>query len=734
MAIVDNFRQTVENIDYFCASGVNLTDLTIMQIHFQIEYITRWGESLYLCLNMTDGTQICLDMANNGAGTWFTDYEIVDDEVMAGDITYCYMVQTDGQITRREEGSLHSIPYTRAKRLVLSDRWKDYNGNEMEQRTVAIPYVHHNNRPRWKGAGTAIPVFSLRSERDYGIGQFTDLKLLVDWAVATGQSVIQTLPVNDTAMTGTWRDSYPYSANSSFALNPIYIDLELIGKPDDKDFLKHAEKERKALNALPVIDYERVFRLKSEYLDQLYEKLGESCFRDREYKAFFNANRSWLEPYALYCYLRDKYGTADFHKWKESEYSPALLDRFCTPGNSRYHEIRKHYFIQFHLDKQLTDVKKYANRKGILLKGDIPIGVNRHSADVWIHPELFHTDCQAGAPPDAFAVDGQKWGMPTYNWKNMAHDNYAWFVARFRKMADYFDAYRIDHLLGFFRIWEVPLQYQSGLMGRFNPALTYTPQEMWDRGFPFNPAMHATPPAGTNETNVLFLEDTHRPGTYHPRINAFDTAVFRWLSDDEQAAFRSLHDDFYYHRNNRFWSDSAMSKLPALIEATDMLVCGEDLGMIPACVPEVMDRLRILALEVQRMPKNMGVSVSDPATYPYMSVCTTSTHDMSVLRTWIEDEMEPNHVITTRKATTAACTSVISAHLASPSMLAIFPLQDWLSMSSSLRAKDPAAERINVPADPNNYWRYRMHLTLEKLCSSRKFNEEIRQMLYLSGR
>ena len=705
-----------------------------MQIHFQIEYITRWGESLYLCLNMADGTQLCLDMANNGAGTWFTDYEILDDEVMAGDITYCYMVQTDGQITRREEGSLHSIPYTRAKRLVLSDRWKDYNGSEMEQRTVAIPYVHHNNRPRWKGAGTAIPVFSLRSERDYGIGQFTDLKLLVDWAVATGQSVIQTLPVNDTAMTGTWRDSYPYSANSSFALNPIYIDLELIGKPDDKVFLKHAEKERKELNALPVIDYERVFRLKSEYLDRMYEQLGESCFKDKEYKTFFNANRSWLEPYALYCYLRDKYGTADFHQWKEAEYSPALLDRFCTPGNSRYHEIRKHYFIQFHLDKQLTDVKKYANRKGILLKGDIPIGVNRHSADVWIHPELFHTDCQAGAPPDAFAVDGQKWGMPTYNWDNMAHDNYAWFVARFRKMADYFDAYRIDHLLGFFRIWEVPLQYHSGLMGRFNPALTYTPQEIWDRGFPFNPAMHATPPAGTNETNVLFLEDTHRPGTYHPRINAFDTAVFRWLSEDEQAAFRSLHDDFYYHRNNSFWSDSAMSKLPALIEATDMLVCGEDLGMIPACVPEVMDRLRILALEVQRMPKNMGVSVSDPASYPYMSVCTTSTHDMSVLRTWIEDEMEPNHVITTRKATTAACTSVISAHLASPSMLAIFPLQDWLSMSSSLRAKDPAAERINVPADPNNYWRYRMHLTLEKLCSARKFNEEIRQMLYLSGR
>ncbi|MBO4724138.1 MAG: 4-alpha-glucanotransferase [Bacteroidaceae bacterium] len=705
-----------------------------MQIHFQIEYITRWGENLYLCLNMADGSTLCLDMANNGQGTWFTDYEIDDDELAAGDITYCYMVQTDGAITRREEGSLHSIPYTRAKRLVLSDRWKEFNGNEMEQRTVALPYVHHNNRPRWKGAGTAIPVFSLRSERDFGIGQFTDIKLLVDWASATGQSVIQTLPVNDTTMTGTWRDSYPYSANSSFALNPVYIDLELIGKLSDKKFLRRAEKERKELNALPAIDYERVAKLKSEYLDRLYSEFGEQCFKSKEYKAFFTANRSWLEPYSLYCYLRDKYGTADFHQWKESEFNPSLLDRFCTPGNERYREIRKHCFIQFHLDKQLTDVKKYANRKGILLKGDIPIGVNRHSADVWIHPELFHTDCQAGAPPDAFAIDGQKWGMPTYNWENMARDGYSWFVTRFRKMADYFDAYRIDHLLGFFRIWEVPLRYNSGLMGRFNPALTYTPQEIWDRGFPFNPALHAQAPAGTPETNVLFLEDTHRPGTYHPRINAFDTDVFMQLPENEKAAFRSLHDDFYYSRNNRFWSDSAMSKLPALIEATDMLVCGEDLGMIPACVPEIMDRLRILALEVQRMPKNMGVSVSDPATYPYMSVCTTSTHDMSVLRTWIEDEMEPNHVITAKKATVAACTSVISAHLASPSMLAIFPLQDWLSMSSSLRYKDPASERINVPADSNNYWRYRMHLTIEKLTVARKFNEEIRQMLYLSGR
>ena len=705
-----------------------------MQIHFQIEYLTRWGESLYLCLTMPDSTRLRLDMSNNGSGIWFTDYTLDYDPTDLESITYFYIVETDGVVTRQEEGTPHTIPFTHASRLVLFDRWKDMNGTTIEQRTIAIPHVKLGNRPLWKGAGTAIPVFSLRSERDFGIGEFTDLKLMADWAAATGQSIIQTLPVNDTTLTYTWRDSYPYSANSSFALNPIYINLELVGTVSDKAFTRRMERLRKQLNALPEIDYERVLAAKTEYLDRLYLEHGDKCFKSKEYRRFFTANRYWLEPYALYCYLRDKYGTADFDRWNEPEYNPSLLVKYCAPGNVRFQEIRKHMFIQFHLHKQLSEVKKYANRKGVLLKGDIPIGVNRHSSDVWIHPELFNRDCQAGAPPDAFAVDGQKWGLPTYNWDNMARDGYSWFIERFRKMSDYFNAYRIDHLLGFFRIWEVPLGYRSGLMGRFNPALTYTPQELWDNGFPFNPARHAKSPAGHPETDVLFLEDTHRPGTYHPRINAFDTDAFKQLPVIEQVAFRHIHDEYYYVRNDDFWRASAMAKLPALINATDMLVCGEDLGMIPASVPEVMDRLRIMALEVQRMPKKMGVSVSDPLTYPYMSVCTTSTHDMSVLRAWIENEMTQNPVIRTKKATTAACTSVISAHLTSPSMLAIIPLQDWLSMSSRLRASDPSHERINVPADPNNYWHYRMHLTLEKLLDSKKFNEEISQMLSLSGR
>ncbi|MBR4593906.1 MAG: 4-alpha-glucanotransferase, partial [Bacteroidaceae bacterium] len=322
-----------------------------MQIHFQIEYLTRWGENLFLCLNMPDGSGLCLDMDNNGQGTWFTDYDFDNDEVACKDITYYYIVQTDGMLTRREEGALHSIPYTRADRLVLSDRWKDVGGQNIEQRTVAIPYVRHNNRPRWKGAGVSIPVFSLRSDKDFGIGEFMDLIPLVDWAAMTGQCIIQTLPVNDTTLTGTWKDSYPYSANSSFALNPIYINLEMVGKLPDTDFVERMEKVRQELNSLPAIDYEKVLAAKNEYLDRLYDVFGPQVLKSNEYRKFFNANRSWLEPYALYCYLRDKYGTANFKEWKESQYKASLLDKYLTPGNERYRLIQKYMFIQYHLDK-----------------------------------------------------------------------------------------------------------------------------------------------------------------------------------------------------------------------------------------------------------------------------------------------------------------------------------------------------------------------------------------------
>ncbi|MCQ2084407.1 MAG: 4-alpha-glucanotransferase [Bacteroidaceae bacterium] len=705
-----------------------------MTIHFQIEYFTVWGENLFMRMTSEDGTDRCIALQNDGHGNWFTDLYLDESNVADRIVSYRYLVMSNGCQVRLEEGEPHILKLTGIKNLIIADRWKDASGSQVEQRPVTIPHVRHTGRAMWCGAGTAVPVFALRSEDDFGIGEFRDLELLADWASASGQSIIQTLPVNDTILTHTWKDSYPYSANSSFALNPMYIRLQDIGTPSDSVFVNEMEKLRLELNALPQIDFERVMTAKLRYLDVLYDEFSRKCFATPEYRNFFEANREWLEPYAIYCYLRDKYGTPDFNQWKEKHFSQELIDRYCIPGSRHSKEIRKHYFIQYHLHRQFCQVREYLHDKGVLLKGDIPIGVNRYSSDAWIFPKLFNMDCQAGAPPDDFAVDGQKWGMPTYNWEQMKKEKYRWFTARFRKMADYFDAYRIDHLLGFFRIWEVPLKYSSGLMGRFNPALTLTAKEIRLMGFKESPRKYASAPEGTPETNVLFLEDTRKPGTWHPRINAFDTDVFRSLPADQQDAFRHIHDNFYYERNNTFWENCAMDKLPALINATDMIVCGEDLGMIPQCVPSVMERLRIMSLEVQRMPKAYGVTVADTCTYPYLSVCTTSTHDMSVLRSWIENEMPVNAVIPKLKADANLCQSVIEDHLLSRSMLAIFPLQDWLAIDENLRNPNPDDERINVPANPDNYWRYRMHLNLEDLVSAGLLNDTIGNMIRSSGR
>lgn len=454
----------------------------------------------------------------------------------------------------------------------------------------------------------------------------------------------------------------------------------------------------------------------------------------------------------------------------------------------------------------MRHVRAYANSRGVALKGDIPIGISRNSVDAWLSPRLFNLDCQAGAPPDDFSVFGQNWGLPTYNWEEMSRDGFQWWKSRMRKMAEYFDAFRIDHVLGFFRIWQIPMDALHGLLGVFNPALPFTPDELrHSYDFWINTELHTTPyitgqmlgdlfgdladeartrylddlgngryrlkPAFATQRqvadyfagldknarhdrlcnalmtlidDVLFIEDPYQKGKYHPRISAQQTYVYRSLSDYEKWCFDRLYNDFFYHRHNDFWYGKAMWKLPPLLDATSMLVCAEDLGMIPACVPAVMDALEILSLEIQRMPKDPATPFGNTWAYPYHSVCTTSTHDMGGIRQWWEE----NRDITQRYynevlrepgeapvyAEPWICDKILSLNLNSPSMLAIFPLQDWLSASGKLRRENPHDEQINVPANPRHYWRYRMHLTIEDLMADNAFNAMIRDMISRSGR
>lgn len=580
-----------------------------------------------------------------------------------------------------------------------------------------------NQHPRY--AGTAIPVFSLRSRHSAGIGDFSDIKLMVDWAASTGQAVLQLLPVNDTTSTKTWTDSYPYGGITIMALHPIYLNLRAIGPLRDPHAQEAFEKEAAALNALPQLDYELVFTLKERYTRTIFAQKGVRTMGTKAFQAFFKANRDWLLPYAAFCVLRDRFGTADFSQWKRlKKYSAAGVSRLYGEAKA---EMDYYIFVQYHLDQQLREVHEYARKKGVALKGDIPIGITPHSVEAWAQPEYFNMGEQAGAPPDAFAVDGQNWGFPTYNWDHMASDGYAWWKRRFRKMAEYFDAYRIDHVLGFFRIWEIPVPFKSGLMGHFSPALPFSADELRWRGFPFDEWRHAQPYAD-DPREVLFLEDPVQKGMWHPRISAQYTRSYNDLQQWEKDAYNRLYDDFYYHRNTDFWKEQALRKLPELIGATDMLTCAEDLGMIPACVPEVLNDLHILSLEVQRMPKDPCVELGDPAYYPYMSVCTTGSHDTSTLRGWWGESHDG------ADCPVSICRRIVESHLASPAMLTILPLQDWFSLEPSLRVEDPGSERINVPAISKHYWRWRMHVCLEDMIENTAFNDTVAGLVAWSGR
>ena len=670
--------------------------------------------------------------------------------------------------------------------------------------TVIAGLVYTSPEAPWRGAGTAIPVFALRTDEDFGVGDFMDLKPMVDWAAETGQTFLQLLPINDTTMTGTWTDSYPYNANSTFALHPMYIRLSELGTLKDKKRQKHFDDLGRELNKLDKIDYERVNNGKIEFFHEIFAQEGAKVLASADFKNFMARNAGWIRNYAAFCVLRDRYNTPDFEMWGEyAHYEPALVDKLEAEAKA---EMEYVYYLQYNLDKQMTEVRNYAHTKGVAIKGDIPIGISRTSVDAWTDTRLFNMDCQAGAPPDDFSVLGQNWGFPTYNWEEMNKDGFAWWKARLRKMSEYFDAFRIDHVLGFFRIWQIPMDALHGLLGYFYPALPFSIDELRNNyGFNLDPEVNAKPlimdwflgeffgehtqevrerfldDAGygryklkpeydtqrkvanyfaTQEVsdknthmcngllglidNVLFIEDPEQKGHYHPRISAQFSYAYRSLSDWERANFDRAYNDFFYHRHNDFWYGKAMWKLPPLIDATEMLACAEDLGMIPDCVPAVMNQLEILSLEIQRMPKDPRSEFGDTWNYPYLSVCTTSTHDMGGIRQWWEEDPGKsqryfNNVLHQGGQAPYYCEPwiaerIISLNLKAPSMLCIIPLQDYLAIDGDLRRQDPRDEQINVPANPRHYWRYRMHLTLDQLRGATAFNERLAGLIADSGR
>ena len=656
----------------------------------------------------------------------------------------------------------------------------------------------------WKACGTVIPVFSLRSNDSFGIGDIGDIKKLIDWTKKTGQHIIQVLPMNDTTRTHTWKDSYPYSAISIYALHPLYINIQMLGQLNNEKRAAYYSRIQKRLNTKKTMDYQSVEEYKTAYLREYFEQEKENILKSNNFKEFIAKNREWLIPYAAFSYLRDKNCTSEFHEWGEyTYYNREKVEKFCHPESEAYNEFSFIFFIQHTLHEQFKSVSEYACENNVILKGDIPIGVNRESVEAWTDPDYFNMRGQTGAPPDDFSETGQNWSFPTYNWDIMERDGFEWWKKRFRKLNNYFESFRIDHILGFFRIWEIPKEYIEGLCGHFRPALPLSEEEIERFGMTFDdrwttprvnikfiPEIFEDIPDGDvfkhlsftdsehlalNEfcstqkkinklfegykdkkskkirnglmsiaNEVLFLKDPYNTNCFHPRISAYKSYAYRELSDDDKIAFDKLYYNFFFLRHNNFWKETALKRLTPLINSTDMLVCGEDLGMIPASVHEVMKKLQIFTLELERTPKDCDIEFSDLAKLPYHSVCTTSTHDMSPIRAWWKEDKDKtqryyNSILHRDGTAPEECPAevaeqIIVNNLQASSMLTIIPLQDWFAIDDKIKRPDEGAERINVPANPDNYWCYRMHITLEKLLLADKFNKKIRSIIAASGR
>ncbi|CAG9464665.1 unnamed protein product [Pedinophyceae sp. YPF-701] len=783
-------------------------------------------------------------------------------------------------------------------------------GRTMHVRAAKAPVLvvvndgHVRYQDNWKGAGICVPVFSLRSETSAGCGDFEDVKKLVDLAVRCGMKLIQLLPVNDTQVHNDWRDSYPYSCTSVYALHPLYLSIEVLmrnvdshagrtqpsqlgglghqlfsaagerssgsvgglarssaGNPGnsqgarsdgsgDDDALKdtcapaggrlsqadlvrlkaQVDNEVKRLrrdlgeqsSPRPDMDYERTAREKQRVARLVFDACGNGTMTSPGFRTWFQANAHWVRPYAAFCLLKELFGTAEHWKWGElAKPSAEVINRLTASDTPHYHGVAFTFWLQYHLHLQLEETSQYAKQHRVALKGDLPIGIDKRSVEAWLEPRLFRMDVSLGAPPDYFNPMGQNWGFPVYDWVAMARDDFAWWRRRLHHMAQYFHAYRIDHILGFFHIWELDGDNVTGMLGHFRPAHTLSPRELDQLGIASSPedlarlldpyitdeilddvmdgdaalvaeakakyldgpdpkthryrlrpnfssekaictvtdGLEGAPPALVDRQmalmngllqlrqNVVLVRDTRHRERLHPRFQLRHSSSFAELEAPVQRALVELHDDYFHNRHLDLWTQSAQETLPHLLQCSDMLVFGEDLGFVPTCVTPVMRSLGIIGLRIQRMPPPVeqpeGTQFSDLSRHPYLSVASPSCHDVAPLRLWWESDPRRTARFAfemlrvpdpSEKCTAEMAGLVLQHHFNCPSVFTVLLLQDLLALSDDLNTRPAAQETINNPAVFPWYWRYRMHVTLEELIAHKEFPATVRGMLASSGR
>lgn len=408
-----------------------------------------------------------------------------------------------------------------------------------------------------KRAGVVVPLFSIYSQKSLGIGELSDLKLLIDWANITGNSIIQLLPMNEFGPT-----FCPYDSISSFALDPVYISLEVLPGAQKQSIETKIEDIRKAHPAgKSHVDY----GIKKEKIQLLWDIFNEEGYPDTEdFKKFIEENTHWINNFALFKVLKDYQEGRAWYEWEDRYKNREELElEIFKKEHER--EILFRMWIQWLAFNQFKDAKKYAESKKVLIKGDLPILVSRDSADVWARPEFFKLEFASGAPPDMYCAKGQRWGTPTYDWERIKADDFNYIKEKLKYAQNFYDILRIDHVVGLFRIWSIPYNEpleNQGLNGLFDP------------------------------------------------------------------------------KDEKKWEEHGKSILSVMLKSTSMLLCAEDLGVIPKACPKTLKKLGIPGNDVQRWTKEWKIKHDfiKPQDYRDLSVAMLSTHDTTNWPAWWENE------------------------------------------------------------------------------------------------
>ncbi|MGL1902316.1 MAG: 4-alpha-glucanotransferase [Fibrobacterales bacterium] len=633
-------------------------------------------------------------------------------------------------------------------------------------------------------AGVAIPLFSLRSEEGCGVGEFNDLLPFAQWCKKCDLDLIQLLPVNDTG-----EESSPYGAKSAFALNPIFLHLDSIeGVSKYTALLK---KKKKYFNDSERVLYSELYRFKMEILKKVYTDQSSIVAGDTQFHKWIESN-SWVRTYCAYSVLKEKNSKKSWQEWGD-EKNPTIK-MIDTLWEKEWEEVLFYAWVQFIAEDQFLKVVQSLDAIGVKIKGDIPILINEDSADVWGMRKFFDLSMRAGAPPDMFSYTGQNWGFPCYKWETIEKDDFSWWKMRLAQSAKFFHAIRIDHVLGFFRIWQTQESEQSGMLGVFNPYKPITIDTLQGMGFSDQTIRYLTHPVYSKEYicdlmgeycgeaisryfseiepgefklgesvdsekkinslnessevkdilrtiywNRVFI--SHTEGEYYPFWYYYDAPVFTGLPDHEQKVLG----DLINHNNGiqeEIWEHFGRKLLGMMAQETDMLVCAEDLGVVPNCVGKVLQELGMLSLKIERWARDYhadGAPFINPSHYPRLSVCSPSCHDSSTLRGYWEEEWDRenyypllnNEGECPTELTSALARKIIERNLNSNSLLTIIPFQDYMALDGSMiKDENPDDERINIPGtmDETN-WTWRMDKSIEELLKSKTYNKLLKDVI-----